>query len=173
MKRCFLAVIAMIATSQAMAVDGYKDMKFGMSKAEIIKMKPCAMYKGNGAPEGAESLECDDFKFGGKKVGAGFFFIDGKFERIGIMLDADKTLGVATSLRDKYGDPSSASTKKQLEAVDTTPGANAFIAFDDDTIYLRMMTDEAMNQAAILIYTSKSYDDKLVKKHASSIDSDI
>lgn len=86
------------------------------------------------------------------------FFIDGKFERIGIMLDFDKALGVATSLRDKYGDPSSASTKKQIASIDTTPGATAFIAFDDDTIYLRMMTDESLNKAAILIYTSKDYD---------------
>ena len=173
MKRYLLAVIAMLATSQALAVDGYKDMKFGMSKAEIVKMKPCAMYKGSGAPKGAESLECNDLKFGGNDVGAGFFFIDGKFERIGIMLDFDKALGVATSLRDKYGDPSSASTKKQISAIDTQPGATAFIAFDDDTIYLRMMTDESLNKAAILIYTSKDYDKKLVAKQASAIDSDI
>lgn len=45
----------MLATSKRWLLMDTKTQKFGMSKAEIVKMKPCAMYKGSGAPKGAEA----------------------------------------------------------------------------------------------------------------------
>lgn len=171
--RYILAMIMLLTANYAMAVDGYKDMKFGMSKQEIIKIKPCALYKGNSAPKGAENLECDDLQFGGDDTNAGFFFIDGKLERVALILDFDKALGLATSLKDKYGLPSSSSTQKQIAALDTTPGSSAFLAFDSDTVILNLLSDDQMNRAAILIYTSKNYDRKIAEKQAKAINSDI
>lgn len=174
MKRYYvLAVMILLSAGHAMAVDGYKNMKFGMSKQEIINLKPCALYKGDSAPKGAENLECDDFPFGGDDTSAGFFFIDGKLERVALVLGIDEALGLATSLKNKYGLPSSSSTKQQLAATDTTPGASAFIAFDSNTVILNLISDDQMNRAAILIYTSNNYEKKIAKKQAIDVDGDI
>lgn len=171
--RYILSIILLFTASQAMAVDGYKNMKFGMSKQEIIKIKPCALYKSDDAPKGTERLDCNDLQFGGDDTDAGFFFIDGKLERVALILDFNKAIGLATSLKDKYGLPSSSSTKQQIAAIDTTPNSSAFLAFDGDTVILNLISDDKMNRAAILVYTSKNYSQKIIKKQAQAVNNDI
>lgn len=173
MRNWLFAALALVVSMQAQAVDGYKDLKFGMTKQEIQKKKPCTLFPGTGAPAGAESLECVDYSFVGSRVRAGFFFINGKFERIGMMIDAAQAAGLMNSLVSKYGPPSSASTQEQFSTVDTTPGASAYAGFDNNTIYLRIMADKAMNKTAVLIYTSPDYNDKIAKHQSAAIDSDI
>lgn len=176
MKYWINGVLLMMATMMAHsahAVDGYKNLKFGMSKQEVIKLKPCTLFPGAGAPLGVENQQCVDFVFAGSRVTAAFFFVEEKLERVGFMLEKNQTLGLFESLTKKYGPPSSSSTQAQLNAVDTTPNSSGFVAFDNNTVYLRFMSDAAMRQSGVLIYTSPDYEEKVKAFQAAAADDDI
>ncbi|SHN92767.1 hypothetical protein BHECKSOX_1369 [Bathymodiolus heckerae thiotrophic gill symbiont] len=120
-----------------------------------------------------EYYGCDDFMFGGKAVEAGAFFIDGKFLRFAIVPSVDVAISLMEGLSKKYGSPSSSSTQKEFQSVDALPNREAFLAFDKNTVYLKLMSDENYVQSTILLYTSPSYDVLLLKNQQKSISSDL
>lgn len=172
-KKAMFIIAAVLFANSAHSVDGYKNMKFGMSKQDIIRMKPCALFPGAGAPLGVENQQCIDFVFAGSRVTAAFFFVEEKLERVGFMLEKNQMMGLFESLTKKYGPPSSSSTQAQLNAVDTTPNSSGFVAFDNNTVYLRFMSDATLRQSGVLIYTSPDYEEKVKAFQAAAANDDI
>ena len=162
-----------IVLTPALAIDGYKSLKFGAHKKEVMESKLCTLDEANSGQVGVKFLSCDDFKFGSKIVEAGAFFINNEFLRFGIMPSIDMAVGLSKGLSKKYGEPSSASTTKEFEDVDHFPNKEAFLAFDDNTIILKVMSDENNIQTALLIYTSLKYDRLLLKQQQNSMADDL
>ena len=170
----FTAFIGVLSISSTVfAVDGYKHLKFGMSIKSVIDSNICTLEEFDSGQRGVKYYGCDDFMFGGEVVEAGAFFINGKFLRFVIVPPIEVVTGLVKGLSKKYGRPSSSSTQEELEAVDTLPNREAFIAFDKNTIYLKLTSDKDFTQRAFLIYTSLSYDSLLVKNQQKSISDDL
>ena len=157
----------------AIAVEGYKNLKFGISKGEVLGDGICTLQEYESDQPGVESYFCDDFSFGGKIVQAGAFFINDEFLRFVIVPPVDVAIGLAKGLSEKYGSPSSSSSQKEFQAIDTLPNREAFIAFDENTIFLKLMSNENYEQSALLIYTSKKYEILLLENQKQSINDDL
>ncbi|MEJ1366293.1 MAG: hypothetical protein RPU42_14555 [Candidatus Sedimenticola sp. (ex Thyasira tokunagai)] len=156
-----------------MAVDGYKGLKFGMTKEQVLESKLCTFEEQSTGQDGVVFYGCSDFIFGGEAVEAGAFFIGGKFLRFAIIPSLDVAVGLTQGLTDKYGPVSSASTKQEFNAVDTLPNRSAFLAFDKDTVYLKLSSDENYVQSALLLYTSPRFDALLFKGQKKAVSDDL
>lgn len=153
------------------AVDGYKNFKFGISQKQLIKESSWALTEIK-MGDGVTALGSEDFNFGGSKVTAFFYFIDDKFLRIAIEVPIDNAQAVAEGLNSKY-EISSRSPQSTFEAVDNHPNMEAFLAFDGDTIYLNLASDEMSNNTAMLLYTSPEFDTLLLKNQKESLRDDL
>ena len=160
-------------SSQVQAVDGYKDVKFGASTKDVMKSGLCAFSPADYGLKGVTALACDNLALGGDKVAASAFFIGDKFLRLGIETDVQKAISLRDSLIKKYGPPSSMSPAQYFTAIDTTPNTEAFIAFDGDTVFIKLETDEQMEQSATLIYTDKRYEELLNAHEAAALSDDL
>ena len=127
----------------------------------------------NSGQVGVESLGCNDFKFGNRVVEAGAFFIDDKFLRFVIVPNIDDAMGIVKGLMKKYGNLSSSSTQKELQAVDSLPNQRAFLAFDSNTVIINLTSDENHIQTMLLVYTSPLYEVLLGKKQQQSVSDDL
>ena len=167
-----IVLISSALSCQVQAVDGYKNVKFGASTKEVMSSGLCSFSPADGI-KGVTSLACEDLPFGGDKVAASAFFIGDQFLRLGIETDVDKAIGLRDSLLKKYGQPSSMSPAQYFSALDTTPNTQAFIAFDSDTVFIRLDTDQQMNQSAMLIYTDPRYEKQLNAHQANALSDDL
>jgi hypothetical protein len=156
-----------------LAVDGYKNLKFGMTIQQILGSNICTLQENDSGQVGVEYYWCGDFRFGGESIEAGAFFIEGKFLRFVVVLSTNVVVGLSKGLADKYGQPSSSSTPQEFQAIDTQPNREAFMAFDNNTVYLKLMSDENYIQSAILLYTSPSYERLLLKNQKESVSNDL
>ena len=170
---CFVFLITVFIVQSAIAAEGYKNLKFGMSKGEVLDDRICTLQEYESDQPGVESYFCDDLSFGGKTVEAGAFFINDEFLRFVIVPPVDVAIGLAKGLSEKYGSPSSSSSQKEFQAIDTLPNREAFIAFDGNTIFLKLMSNENYEQSALLIYTSKKYEVLLLENQKQSINNDL
>lgn len=156
-----------------MAVDGYKELKFGMTKSQVVGSNLCTLDKQNSGVDGIEFYSCDDFMFGGATVEAGAFFIGGKFLRFVILPPLEVATGLMNGLSEKYGSASSSSTDKEFNAIDNMPNREAYLAFDKDTIFLKISSDENYVQQLMLLYTSPIFDILVQKIRQKSISKDL
>jgi len=160
--------LMLVLSSPAIAVDGYKDLKFGMSQEQVLESGFCTFGSDVDMESGVESIMCTDFKYDGEIASAIALFIDGVFLRLLIGGPvAKKVQEIDDGLREKYGEPSSQKwNRKAIDAVIELPNQRAFIAFDQDTILIELNSDENKNFRAILIYTSPEFDNLKQKKQA-------
>lgn len=172
MKRLCLASLAIMLSQPVIAVDGYKDLKFGMTKEQVIATKVCDMQTGEDTGAIAV-LFCENLQFGGGSVETSFYFINEKLEGLTLYVGVDNFVGLATSLGKKYGKPSSSSTRKEFQIVDTIANSAAFIAFAGNTVRLSVTSDEHAEQDATLSYVSDTYAQKLAKAQAEGVKDDI
>ncbi|KLU16132.1 MULTISPECIES: hypothetical protein [Xenorhabdus] len=77
MKKLVIMLTLGMVSFGAMAVDGYKDAKFGMIEEEFLSKKLCNFEKFEESPRIKEiSLySCSDFSLANKKRGAMAFFL--------------------------------------------------------------------------------------------------
>lgn len=173
MKKYITTFLLLTCSITAHAVDGYKNLKFGSSVEEVQTSKICSFGPLTDYGTGIKALECTDFKFGNNNVEAGALFINNKFQRFVIDSDIDYTEAVANQLKSKYGSPSSMSPQSDLDGVDRHPNRTAFIAFDNNTIYMKFDSDENNKESLLIIYTSPEYDNLLLKNQHQSISNDL
>ena len=122
-------------------VDGYKDLKFGMSEEEILAKKPCTTKEIDVSDTATFIVAhmCEDFKFAGAKTTAYFYFIDDKLLKFvinGIPTNLGEKIG--EGLVKKYGEPTSTTKEKELEKLSSTGGSLQLAAFANDTISVIM-----------------------------------
>ncbi len=171
-KLFYLGLILLAAPSFAMAVDGYKGVKFGSSFNELNAAKMCSWDKSNDDVKGRDSYYCDDFKFSGKKSRAMAFFINQKFERFAIVIEQD--IGTfLESLKNKYGVPSSMVTPQELERFQSN-GGSMNVKFDNDTVIVNFTHEVSSNkELTLLIYTSPKFDKLNKEINVKNLESDI
>ncbi|PHM23406.1 hypothetical protein [Xenorhabdus budapestensis] len=156
MKKLVIMLTLGIVSFGAMAVDGYKDAKFGMTEEEFLSKKLCNFEKFEESPRIKEiSLySCSDFLLANKKRGAMAFFLNGKFKRLDIDIGS-YVKPVSKLLEKKYGEPSSYSSKEEYENALKNNGAIS-VGYDDNTILvdIRIICVKEGKETSQLIYTS-------------------
>ena len=168
MVRFIVAALALTLSMGAWAVDGYKDLKFNMSRADVIKSKLCSFKV-----DETDSWQCNNLKFGNKNTIAFAYFIGDRLKRVAILIDVDSIMGVATGLMEKYGPVSSMSEQEEWNAVDTTNGAEAYMRFDNDSIIIKVTKHETFGQVAMLIYTTPDYQALVRERQGAAVADDL
>jgi hypothetical protein len=169
----FLGALCIIYPSTALAVDGYKNLKFGDSIKTVVNSGICTFEQVPSPTKGITYYTCEDFKFGNAHTQAWAFFIDEKFLRMSFDIPVDSAVATIEAMANKYGAPSSRSTPSEFKAIDTTPNQTAFYAFEQDTAYIFMESQADNSQIAYLMYTSPTYNALLIKKQKNELDGDI
>ncbi|MGL4886562.1 MAG: hypothetical protein ACRC4V_09510 [Aeromonas veronii] len=168
----YALLVLLAAANTTYAVDGYKDLKFGMAKEQFVATKTCTLQDGD-RNDAVSVLFCEDFRFGKSDIEAGFYFINERLEGLTLYIGVDNFLGIASSLKQKYGKVSSSSTKKEFEVFDHSGAGSVFVAFAQDTVRLMATSDEAGEQDATLSYLSDTYIKKMASAQASEVEKDL
>lgn len=158
-------------SASSVAVEGYKDLAFGSSEADLLAKKICTMKKMETGMPGYTQYGCNDLQFGGRTTTAYAYFINGEFLRLGIDVAWSEMTAVSDLIFKKYGQPSSQSTKEEMFAIDTTPNATAYWAFEQDTVYMMMQSDANLQKAGIVMYSAPSYEQKATEVQRAALDS--
>ncbi|WP_444998436.1 hypothetical protein [Aliikangiella sp. IMCC44359] len=165
--------IVVLLGNSAEAVEGYKNLKFGMSKEQVKNSNLCSFRSEDSGQVGVEFMGCEDLKFSNEVTMGAAFFINNKLLRFVILTSTDTALGLINALSNKYGNTSSQSSDEEFNAIDKFPNREAFMAFDNDTVYLKFVSNAVGDQSAMLIYTSPEYDKKLLQNQEESISHDL
>lgn len=167
-----LGLILLAASSSAMAVDGYKGVKFGASFNELNAAKMCTWVKNKDDIKGVTSYFCDDFKFSGKRSNAAAFFINGKFERFAIGIEQN-VITLFDELVKKYGYPSSSPTTEETDRYQSQGGA-MHIKFDNDTVIIGCYRDGSNGSEEMeLVYSTNEFDGLYKELQGKSVENDI
>ncbi|MBC3228338.1 hypothetical protein [Serratia fonticola] len=169
-----LGFILLAASSSALAVDGYKGVKFGstLSDLKAANLCPWKKYESGNFKE-IESYYCNDFKFSSKKTFAMAFFINDKFERLAITVPTTDFSAVLDGMKTKYGAPTTMATPEEADSVKLY-GGSLSVKFDNDTIILNLSRDNATKEdSAYLIYSSQKYDEFYKQLRDKSVLNDI
>ena len=172
MKKLLLTGSFILFGSLAHAVDGYKNFKFEMSPIEVQKLANIELTRTDQG-NGIILYQGENFPFAVENVDIAFFFIENKLLRIGFEIPIDKALPTIEALTEKYGKPFSQSDQATFEAVDNIPNSEAFMGFDKDTIFVKIMSDEKNKQTSIVIYTSPKYEQLMLKNQKEKIKDDL
>jgi hypothetical protein len=175
MKNISILIICLISISDVFGVDGYKEFKFGISKADVKRLYGRDLYetKMNDISNQVVMLVSEEFSFGDSKTNIYFYFIADKLLRVGIQIPVQKIQGIIQSLKEKYGAPSSASSPESFVSVDTKPNTSAFLKWDKGTVILLLTSGPDNAQEALLIYTDPSYEEVLGKKQQKELKDSI
>ncbi|HGU9904403.1 TPA: hypothetical protein ACNFPO_004452 [Citrobacter freundii] len=153
-----LGLLLLTFSSVSLAVDGYKNVKFGSSFKQLQNANFCnwKRYDEKKIP-GLDSYYCENFQFGSERTMAMAFFINGQFKRFGIVFDSDVS-AVLNGLQKKYGEPSSTFDANKMDELKAY-GGSASIGFDKDTVVVTLTRDPTTKQDSTqLIYTAQDYE---------------
>ncbi|AOM40183.1 hypothetical protein A9255_19950 [Xenorhabdus hominickii] len=159
MKKLVVMLALGMASFGAMAVDGYKDAKFGMAEEEFLSKKFCHFEKvdENYLAKEMSVYLCSDFPIANKKREAMAIFLNGKFKRLEIDV-SPFTKAASKSVEKKYGQPSSYSSKEEYEDALKNGGVITF-AYDNDTVAVNVyLTGD--KESSQLVYTSSDFKEK-------------
>ena len=161
-----------LASNAALAVDGYKNLKFGMSQEDVNNTNICTLSPQNLDVQGVEALGCTDLQFGGKSRMAVMAFMDNKLERVMVIQDAGSIEGLLAGLSEKYGAPSSVPSAEELQRVNAT-GGSIEVKFDGDTVIVRGTIAHDKSETVLLMYSTPDYDEKLAQQQKGELQSDL
>ncbi|EPZ00554.1 hypothetical protein [Mannheimia haemolytica] len=137
--------------SQAVAVDGFQELKFGMTLDEVKKTKKCDWKKHKSIHS---SYQCSNFTFFGEKTKyLTSYNSSGKLVQIQVIIPDIKLKEVMEGLPKKYkiSTPYTEKIEKGNKQIS--------VKFDDDTLELRVthQGESEFNYTALLIYSDKNY----------------
>jgi hypothetical protein len=159
-----LLALLVLFPALAQAVDGYAGIAFGTDQKTFLSKKLCTFQPRKIDVVGVEYFECNDLAFAGEKVEAGAFFIDGRFLRLSIVTPLAQSFLIAEGLTQKYGKPSSQSSAAVFERLAHDEDAQAYLAFDHNTVVYKFSARAARKKQVLLIYTSPRYEPLLAEK---------
>lgn len=162
-------LIALLVSEAALAVGGFKNLKFGMSVVEVRAIKYCTLEYKETSEKAADTYVCHDLKYGTKKTSAAFYFINNKLARVAIDVGdrySDMELA-ATFLRDEYGSPSSMFDVRAIQAFNDGIRDELIIGFEDDTVVLKLFKTEGKGEVT-LTYSIEDYYAKLLSQRRRS-----
>ena len=168
-----MIIFFIIIPTKVFAVNGYKNLMFGMNIQQVLNTNICSLHKQPINITGVTYYFCTDFVFANKTVYAAAFFVDNKLLRFAFSPPVDMTQTLTSKLIKKYGSTSSSSSAEEFNAVDKYPNRSAFLAFDHDTVFLKVQSNKFGKENIYLIYTSPEYDKILKQAQSKSIGNDI
>lgn len=171
---CCLALL--LSASPLLGVDGYKNLKFGMSPDEIKKTDICGWIDdGSIKIQHTRVIYCLDLKFNNELTMAGAYFINNKFLRLVLQLSENNINSALIGLRKKYGVASDAPSAQSIEKFKNQPNQEFWLlyGFDKNTVRFLYKSDQLYKKSAALIYTSPLFDKLLKEKQADSIKDDL
>lgn len=147
MRKIFTALLGIfIATSAFSATDGYKDIKFGMSVAQLQKTKFCqSQWKA----ANKTIYICDSYPFFSGNTTAAVHFLDNKVQSISLVMDKAIAKELIENLHKKYGQPFSMKDVSLNSSPDMSK--NWSIVFDQNKIIL----DHNLNTGLMLHYANR------------------
>lgn len=170
LSKLLLGVGVSLLASSALAVDGYKDLKFGSSIEQVKKSKSCKSgwidLKQNGA------WGCPKFQFGKDTTYGYAFLFDNKLERVSIMIPTGKASAVSNGLLEKYGQPSSIPQNAPTDG-NFPPNSNWDVGFDNDTVLFRASFDANGGQSSFVIYTTTDFNKKAQQNQNFEVKDDL
>lgn len=156
-----LIILTIFFASQAFAVDGYQDLKFGISLKQLQAKKKCSLSKDVMSSNDTMSVYmCDDFKMTPQKtVTAAFFLINDELLRValGVGDSSDDFIAFAQALMKKYRTPSLPLDPNQASLFDQGQVDTLDIAWDGNTVILRQIR-EGLTQTTMILYSSPKFD---------------
>ena len=168
-------MILLLFLTQLYAVEGYKNLKFGMTKDEVMKSGLCTftdIIKDKEQPY-LESIKCTDLKMNGKNTTAFAYFIENKFLRIGIGFDIKDASAITNLIVKKYGYRTSPKGDLHLEKKVIIPNNSTWIGFDNDTVFMLFETDNLLNITPYLVYTSPLFNELILERKKIGFADDI
>ncbi|MGJ3350213.1 hypothetical protein JC794_03895 [Morganella morganii] len=172
MKKYLLGIVLALTAVGAMAVDGYKGVKFGSSFEKIKSAGLCSFvpYKQNSVSH-VSLYQCTDFRFSGKNTIAMVSLLDNKFSRLVIVVNNGSIQSLYAALSEKYGEPSFLSSSEEVQQSMVT-GEPVYVKFDNDTVIIKV---EKVNgiEVSTLIYTVPDFEQKVSDIQKNNISDDI
>ncbi|RLS81164.1 MAG: hypothetical protein DWI04_06960 [Planctomycetota bacterium] len=164
----FLLLACLDVHAAAYAVDGYKDLRFGMTQKEIRGLCPVPLAEVPGAGPGSgftTMLYTEEFPFNGSSHLATFGFNGDSFKMFQVHLKAAEFDAVFRGLKEKYGEPDFGpdfneelfrKAVDRILAASLKPGAMVVGTFDWKSIKLIARQDGVTgNPQLILTYVAK------------------
>lgn len=173
MKKLSLAIIVIMLSTQLYAVDGYKSLKFGMSKEEVLQTGMCSFVEVKTGVDWAKVMSCIDFKIFGEKTMLLVFFIENKLLNIIIEVEYIKFMPLVRSIVKKYGPITSPHTEIDHVKELRIPNNMFKYGFDDDTIFLRIKISWDLVPSLDLNYQSPLWDVLSEKNRQAGMEDDI
>jgi hypothetical protein len=168
MKITCVLLVFLLLIGTASAVDGYKELRFGMTQKQIRDLcpVPLAELPDEGPGSGFTTmLYSEQFPFNGSAHLATFGFSGDSFKMFQVHLKAAEFDAVLRGLKEKYGEPdfgpdfSEELFRKAVHrilAASLKPGATVVGTFDEKTIKLVARQDGVTgNPQLILTYVAK------------------
>ena len=98
---CTLAIT--IISTNAFAVDGYKNLKFGMSIEEVLKAgKELCSFQKVQEKKQLSMYGCTDFTFAGEETKLYTYFVKGILLRVAVDVPVEKVDAIMNSLMKKF-----------------------------------------------------------------------
>lgn len=163
MKIYFLIAFLLIGFSEScLAVDAYKDFKFGMTAEEVKAKNPCTLTSSPLKPsERVKDLSCDDLPFNGGKAPASFYFINNKLQRVAIAAgkSVEEFFATMQAVAKKYGKAENinSDTLRQAQLFEDQLVDHFDYLFDGGTVIVLQAWVNKI-RAVLVIYTTKSFD---------------
>lgn len=162
MKKALITLFLISYISTIYAVEGYKGLKFGISKEETIKSGICSFkeFPKNKSEPWFEKIRCLDLKLGNKDKFAVAIFVRDKFVRFVILIELSDIPDIVETSNELYG-PLSSWYGSPENIYD--PGNDTGIKYDNDTLIITVRTNKDSLIFPYLNYQIEGYDDLINK----------
>ncbi|WP_140182219.1 hypothetical protein [Providencia stuartii] len=175
MKKLLIGALLTFFSVSSMAVDGYKNIKFGDTVKQVLNSKLCNFEKmpNTSGLKQMSQYGCTDFKFSGKPSLVVATFIDDKFRKLIINVDPDIN-PLLNSLMEKYGAPNAMSSQDELNKAQVNSDEySLFVDFDKGTVSLQVEKSKNKPVMALLIYSDINFDKELSEIKNKNLAEDI
>lgn len=165
--RLFAILSLTFFSSQILAVDGFQELKFGMTLDDVKKAKKCDWKKHKSIQS---SYQCSNFTFFGEKTKyLTSYDSSGKLVQIQVIIPDIKLKEVMEGLPKKYSISTPYTEKKE------NGNKQISVKFDDDTVEFRVthQGESEFDYTALLIYSDKNYLLGLEKKKEQRIKDEL
>lgn len=162
-----LAVLSLMAiSSHTFAVDGFQNLKFGMTLDEVKAAKKCDWAKHKKIHS---SYECKNYSFFDTKTRVLTSYSKGKLVQVQLIIPDEKLKKVMDGLPKKYKVSTPYKEKKE------NGDRQMSVKFDDDTLELRVTYkgNDDYNYTALLIYSDKAYLSNLEEKEEQQVQDEL
>lgn len=169
------AFVTSTVCSTAIAVDGYKDFKFGLSPEQVKSKCPVPLDElpnagwADNFGKDCRVLAADNFEMMDSKREVNFVFTKKGLAVVVFILQAHEFGAVAKSLGEKYPGatlhPSAAEFQQLAKRFDAAqPNTTVKITYDDDTVILVGTRDEAGEATFLLMYKASNAEQQDISK---------